>query len=42
MQIDYNKKMKVEVTEAQRFISQVIQANEVEVEQITQIVFKGT
>lgn len=41
MQIDYNRKMKLEVPEVQRFVSQVMQANEQETEEITALVFKG-
>lgn len=41
MQIDYNRKMKLEHQEVQRFVSQVLQANEQETEEITSLVFKG-
>lgn len=41
MQIDYNRKMKLEAPEVQRFVSQVMQANEQETEEITALVFNG-
>lgn len=41
MQIDYNRKMKLEVPEVQRFVSQVMQANEQETEEITALVFQS-
>jgi len=41
MQIDYNRKMAYEIDEAQRFISQVLQANEEEVEAIGAHLMQG-
>jgi hypothetical protein len=41
MQIDYNRKMKLESDDVQRFVSQVLQANEQEVEMIAEMVLQN-